>query len=171
MNQVYLDIETSGHSEVHDRVVEIAALKIDHKTNIKSLFHCYFTPEKKLDAKICGIINLTNEFLHQCPKFETKVNEFVSFIEDSELFVFNKTFVINFLNSELNRLGKTNIVNSISDLLDFSNDRYPKDRASLDFLFRALNGQSNICKGVINEVFLLPTLFKKIKDFDINQHH
>jgi len=171
MNQVYLDIEASGFSEVNDRIVEIAALKIHHKTNIKSLYHCYFTPEKKLDAEICGIINLTNQFLDQCPKFETKVNEFISFIEDSELFVFNKTFVLNFLNSELDRLGKTKIKNPINDLLDLSNDRYPKDRASLDFLFRALNGQNSICKGVINEVFLLPNLFKKIKDYDIDPHH
>ena len=171
MDQVYLNIETSGLSELHDSIVEIAALKIDGKSNVKTLFHCYFNPEKKLDAITCGSIDLTNDFLSQCPKFEEKVFELLTFIESAELFVFNKAFIFKFLNVALQKVGQPNIKNAVHDLLELSNDRFPKDIASLDFLFRALNVQSAITKGVIHEIFLLPMLFQKIRKFDIEKQH
>ena len=46
-NYVYLSIETTGLEVNEERIVEIAALKIDNKTKIRSLFHQYFNPEKK----------------------------------------------------------------------------------------------------------------------------
>jgi hypothetical protein len=71
---VYISIETSGLEVKEERVVEIAALKINSKTKLRTLFHQYFNPQKEINASVSGIINLTNSFLKECPIIDKKIN-------------------------------------------------------------------------------------------------
>jgi len=50
-NRVFISIETTGIHISTDKMVEIAALKID-KNNLKSLFHQIINPEKEIDKNI-----------------------------------------------------------------------------------------------------------------------
>ena len=49
-NNVFISIETTGINTAADKIVEIAALKID-KNNLKSLFHQIINPEKGIKSK------------------------------------------------------------------------------------------------------------------------
>ena len=169
MNNIYISIETTGESYVNNRIIEIAALKIDNKTKLRTLFHQYFNPEKELTPEVSGMVNLTNTFLKQCPKIEEKIEEFILFIRDCNLVMHNGKFVMNFLNKEMELLNKELINNEITDTLELGRDRYPNDKNNLDFLFRALNLQKGIMQSCIIEVNLLPLLLEKIKDHEISK--
>jgi DNA polymerase-3 subunit epsilon len=162
MDNVYLSIETSGTNYDNDKIIEIAALKIQNKTKLKTLFHQYFNPEKELTPAASGIVNLTNTFLKQFPKTKDKNKEFLNFIKDSVLVMHNKKFVMNFLNKEIGL-----IKNHIIDTLDLARNRYPYDKNNLNFIFRALNLEEDIIKSCIREVNLLPLLLEKIMDHEI----
>ena len=97
--QNIVSIETTGINTSTDKIVEIAALKID-KNNLKSLFHQIINPEKEIDKNISNIIGYSNEELKKYPKI-TEINEsFVNFINSSTLIGHNNDFIFDFLNKE-----------------------------------------------------------------------
>ena len=167
MNNIYISIETTGGNYSDDRVIEIAALKIDNKTKLRTLFHQYFNPEKELTPEVSGLVDLTNAFLKQCPKIKEKIEEFILFIKNCNLVMHNKKFVMNFLNKEMELLKKELINNEITDTLELARNRYPNDKNNLDFLFRALYLEKDVMKNCVNEVNLLPLLLDKIKDNNV----
>jgi DNA polymerase-3 subunit epsilon len=168
MYQIYISIETTGTNYSNDKIIEIAALKIDKKTKLRTLFHQYFNPERELTPEISGLVNLTNSFLKQCLKINEKIEEFLLFIKDATLIMHNKEFVMSFLNKEM----QNNLIqNKIIDTLELARNRYPNDKNTLDFLFRALYLEKDLMKSCISEVNVLPLLLEKIKDqqlFNVN---
>jgi DNA polymerase-3 subunit epsilon len=164
MNHIYISIETTGINYSNNKIIEIAALKIDSKTKLRTLFHQYFNPEKELTPEVSGIVNLTNAFLKQCPKIKEKTEEFLLFIKSATLIMHNKEFVMSFLNKEMS----SNLINNeIIDTLELARNRYPNDKNNLDFLFRALYLEKDVMKNCVNEVNLLPLLLDKIKDNNV----
>jgi DNA polymerase-3 subunit epsilon len=163
MQDIYISIETTGVNYSNDKIIEIAALKIDKKTELRTLFHQYFNPEKELTPEVSGLVNLTNSFLKQCPKINEKIEEFLLFIKNATLIMHNKEFVMNFLNKEIQK----NLINEVIDTLEIARKRYPDDKNTLDFLFRALYLEKEVMKRCISEVNLLPLLLDKIKDNNV----
>ena len=99
-NRTFVSIETTGINTSTDKIVEIAALKID-KNNLTSLFHQIINPEE-IDKNISNIIGYSNEELKKYPKI-TEINErFINFINSSTLIGHNNDFIFGFLNKELN---------------------------------------------------------------------
>jgi DNA polymerase-3 subunit epsilon len=164
MHDIYISIETTGVSYLNDKVIEIAALKIDKKTKLKTLYHQYFNPEKELTPEVSGIVNLTNTFLKQCPKIKERIENFLLFVKDCNLIMHNKEFVMSFLNKEM----QNHLINyKTVDTLELARKRYPNDKNNLDFLFRALYLERNVMQSCVNEVNLLPLLLEKIKDHEV----
>lgn len=168
-NHVYLSIETTGLEVNEERIVEIAALKIDNKTKIRSLFHQYFNPEKIISPQVSGTINLTNNFLQGCPLIIEKIDGFLDFIKGCNLIMHNKPFVKKFLDKEFNLIKKTPISNKLIDTLDLARIRFPNDINTIEFLYRALNLEKNIKKTCLHEVILLPLLVEKIQDHETHE--
>ena len=165
-NYVYLSIETTGLEVNEERIVEIAALKIDNKTKIRSLFHQYFNPEKKISPEVSGTINLTNNFLQGCPLIIEKIDNFLDFIKDCNLIMHNKPFVKKLLDKEFNLIKKEPLSNKLIDTLDLARVRFPNDINTIEFLFRALSLEKSVVKTCLNEVILLPILVEKIQDHE-----
>ena len=83
-DRTFISIETTGINTSADKIVEIAALKID-KNNLTSLFHQIINPGKEIDKNISNIIGYSNEKLKKYPKIN-EINEiFVNFINSSNL--------------------------------------------------------------------------------------
>ena len=105
-DRVFISIETTGINTSTDKIVEIAALKID-KNNLKSLFHQIINPEKEIDKNISNIIGYSNEELKKYPKINEINESFINFINSSTLIGHNNDFIFNFLNSLINSLPKS----------------------------------------------------------------
>ncbi len=128
-DRTFLSIETTGINTSTDKIVEIAALKIE-KNNLKSLFHQIINPEKEIDNNISNIIGYSNEELKKYPKI-TEINEsFINFINSSTLIGHNNDFIFGFLNKELN----VEISNEKIDVFDIAKKKYPNENNSIDNL-------------------------------------
>lgn len=153
-DRTFVSIETTGINASVDKIVEIAALKID-KNNLKSLFHQIINPGKEIDKNISNIIGYSNEKLKKYPKIN-EINEiFVNFINSSNLIGHNNDFIFDFLNKELN----IEISNEKIDLYEIAKKKYPNENNSIDSLKKKfkINSNSNFSSS-LNEALELPKI-------------
>ena len=153
-DRTFVSIETTGINTSTDKIVEIAALKIQ-KNNLKSLFHQIINPEKEIDKNISNIIGYSNEELKKYPKINEINESFVNFINSSTLIGHNNDFIFDFLNKELN----VQISNEKIDIFEIVKKKYPNENNSIDSLKKKLkiNSNSNFSSS-LNEVLELPKI-------------
>ena len=102
MRQIVLDTETTGLDPGNgDRLVEIACVEIINTVPTGQFFHAYIDPQRDMPEEAFRIHGLSGEFLRGKPTFEQTVDEFLNFIEDSQLVIHNAEFDMRFINSEL----------------------------------------------------------------------
>ncbi len=139
MRQVVLDTETTGldPSQGH-RVIEIGCVEIDNRKLTGRHYHCYLNPGREIDAAAIEVHGLTSQFLRDKPRFHQIEEEFLAFIDGSELVIHNAPFDIGFLDHEL-RATKTDAtaISSFCGVLDsllLAREKHPGQRNSLDAL-------------------------------------
>lgn len=98
------DVETTGMSPVCDRIVEIAAIKIELNGTQKK-FHTLINPECLISDRLIKIHGITNEMVADAPCFRSVGKDFVDFSESSTLVAHNARFDLGFLQESLNREG------------------------------------------------------------------
>ena len=153
-DRTFVSIETTGINTSTDKIVEIAALKID-KNNIKSLFHQIINPEKEIDKNISNIIGYSNEELKKYPKINEINERFINFINASTLIGHNNNFIFDFLNKELN----VQISNEKIDIFEIAKKKYPNESNSIYSLKKKLNININSTfSSSLNEVLELPKI-------------
>ena len=158
-NKVFISIETTGINLSTDKIVEIAALKIDKK-NLKSLFHKLINPEKEIDENISNIIGYSNEELKKYPKITEISNSFINFINSSTLIGHNNDFILGFLNKEFN----VEISNEKIDVFEIAKKKYPYENNSIDSLKKKSNININsIFSSSLNEVLELPKILDMLR--------
>jgi DNA polymerase III subunit epsilon len=85
---VFFDIEATGLSIIHDRIVQISLLKIfpDGNEEIKNFL---FNPEISIPEEVIAIHGITNEKVKDQPLFKEKAKEIDQFLKDCDLGGFN----------------------------------------------------------------------------------
>lgn len=139
--QIVLDTETTGMpvGEGH-RLVEIGAVEMIGRRSTGRHFHAYLNPERPVDPGALAVHGLDDAFLAEQPKFADVVDEFLAFIQGSELIIHNAEFDVGFINAELGRLPARgqlrDYVPGIIDSLLLARRKHPGQRNSLDALCR-----------------------------------
>lgn len=143
MRQVVLDTETTG-LEVRKghRVIEIGAVELIKRRPSGRNFHTYLNPDRAIDEGAREVTGISDEFLLDKPHFADVVEDFLRFIEGSELIIHNAAFDVGFLDAELARagaeFGTTTDHAGVLDTLAMARERYPGQRNSLDALCKRL---------------------------------
>ncbi len=87
------------------RVIEIGCIEfVDGKLTGK-YWHMYIKPNREVPCDAIERSGITNEFLEDKPEFNQIKENFLGFIKESSLVIYDAPFVIDFLNNELNLLG------------------------------------------------------------------
>ena len=98
------DVETTGMSPVYDRIVEIAALRIEQDGSQKR-FSTLVNPGRYIPPAATRVHHITNEMVSSAPYFDTVGAEFSEFISGSTLVAHNARFDLSFLQESLARCG------------------------------------------------------------------
>lgn len=110
IREIVLDTETTGLDAFQgDRVVEIGCVELVDRYPTGRTFHRYINPQRDMPESAYAVHGLSSEFLKDKPVFAEIADEFVEFIGDATLVIHNAVFDVNFLNAELDRVGKPNI--------------------------------------------------------------
>lgn len=137
--QIVLDTETTGLSAARGhRIIEIGCIEMDNRIVTGNHFHCYLNPERDIDVGAQRVHGITRKFLSDKPKFHEIAQSLIDFIQGAELVIYNADFDLEFLNSELMRLGEgvTQKIESycckIIDVLEIARKKHPGQKNDLD---------------------------------------
>lgn len=136
MREIVFDTETTGLSAANgDRIVEIGCIELINRVETGNSFHCYFNPERPMDAAAQAVHGLTDIFLSDKPLFDDRVEDLLDFLGDAPLVAHNARFDFSFLNHELGACGRLHISESrMVDTLVLARARHPGAKHSLDAL-------------------------------------
>ena len=142
MRQVVLDTETTGlEPEGGHRVIELGAVEIiDRKITGRHL-RLFMDPERDIDDAALEIHGLDAEFLADKPKFAEVADQFLAFVQDSEVIIHNAPFDLAFLNYEFSLLGRPGTAKledlcTVTDSLALARLKHPGQKNGLDALCR-----------------------------------
>ena len=119
------NVETTGMSPVHNRIIEIGAVRIEHDgsiTRYETLIH----PECSIPNQITRLTGISNEMVANAPTFAEMAEEFLQFINGSRLVAHNARFDLAFLMESLGRTpGIPLWQDGAYDTLSLSKKAYP----------------------------------------------
>ena len=98
------DLETTGMSSLHDRIVEIAAVRIETNGTL-SRFHSLINPGIRIPSGASAVHGISNAMVAQSPSFNEIAYTFLKFAEESTLVAHNARFDLGFLQESLHRNG------------------------------------------------------------------
>jgi DNA polymerase-3 subunit alpha (Gram-positive type) len=116
---VSFDLETTGLSFYHDRIIEFGAVKIKSGQVIDRM-QTFINPELSISEHITNLTNISNDDVDGAPTFKEIYKDILKFFDDCILVAHNAKFDIGFLNMNLARIGENKIENPIIDTLPFS---------------------------------------------------
>ena len=140
LREIVFDTETTGLNPLGgDRVVEIGCVELIDYVPTGENFHVYLNPERDMPDAAFRVHGLSNEFLRDKPRFVDIADSFEAFIGDAKLIAHNASFDLGFLNAELSRVGRAEIVaERIIDTLVIARRKFPFGPNSLDALCQRL---------------------------------
>lgn len=166
MRQIVLDTETTGlEPEAGHRIIEIGALELIDRRLTGRRFHVYLNPERSVEGGALDMHGLTDEFLADKPRFAEVADEFLVFIDASELIIHNAPFDVGFLDSELARLeqpvARVAQVARVLDTLELARELHPGQRNSLDALCRRyeIDNSNRTLHGALLDAELLTEVY------------
>ena len=98
------DLETTGMSPVNDRIVEIAAMRVD-LTGEYSEFHYLVNPGRLIPHAASRVHHITDDMVVEAPRFQNIGHDFLEFARNSTLVAHNARFDLSFLQESLARTG------------------------------------------------------------------
>ncbi len=138
MRQIVLDTETTGlGAEAGHRIIEIGCVELIHRTLTGNHFHVYLNPQREIDDGAFRVHGISTQFLQDKPLFKDIVNQFMNFIEDSELIIHNAPFDVAFINVELSHCSWPKLLKDHCNVLDtlvLAREKHPGQRNTLDAL-------------------------------------
>jgi DNA polymerase III, epsilon subunit and related 3'-5' exonucleases len=97
VRQIVLDTETTGLDAASGhRVIEIGCVEVINRKLTGVHFHQYINPEREVDVGAFEVHGISNEFLSDKPTFAQIANEFLAFVDGSELVIHNAPFDLGF---------------------------------------------------------------------------
>jgi DNA polymerase-3 subunit epsilon len=139
MRQIVLDTETTGLEPADGhRIIEIGCVELVDRRLTRNNFHQYLQPDRKIDRGAVEVHGITDEFLHDKPRFVDIAEDFLGYVRGAELVIHNAPFDVGFLNHEL-RLWKQgakpiDALCRVTDTLVMARSLHPGQRNSLDAL-------------------------------------
>ncbi|MBR1772097.1 MAG: PolC-type DNA polymerase III [Lachnospiraceae bacterium] len=101
---VVFDIETTGFSPVHNRIIEIGAVKVSGG-EIVDRFSTFVNPKTPIPFEIERLTHIKDEMVMDAPEIEEVLPQFLEFCAGCVLVAHNANFDMSFIMENCTRLG------------------------------------------------------------------
>ncbi len=166
MRQIVLDTETSGLNYEKDRIIEIGCLELIDGIYTGKKFHKYYKPENiVISSEAEQIHGLNNSFLSNFPTFDEDIDNFIEFMDYSQLIIHNAQFDLSMINESLKRLSKNQIKKSDTlCTLEMAKKKFPGSKNNLNALCRRfdISLENRQKHGALTDSFLLLKVFNEL---------
>lgn len=120
---VVFDVETTGFSNLNDRIIEIGAVRIENGV-IADSFGTLVNPEISIPEDVVKLTNISDNMVSGAPKIEEIFPKFHGFIKDSILVAHNAAFDIGFVKRLYDKMNQP-FDNPYIDTLEISRIKTP----------------------------------------------
>jgi len=166
LREIILDTETTGlDAKKGDRLIEIGCIELFNRLPTGREYHCFINPERDVPAAAEAVHGLTTDFLRDKPLFSHVAGDFLNFIGDDILVIHNAQFDVNFLNFELERLGRPALgFERVVDTLALARRRNPAGPNTLDALCKryAIDNSKRTKHGALIDCLLLAEVYVEL---------
>ena len=122
---VVFDVETTGLSATYDKIIELAAVKMQNG-NIIDKFERFVNPHHALSATTIELTGITDDMVRNAPEIEQVIKDFYEFIGDGILVAHNATFDMGFLYEGYRRSGVDHFNHPVIDTLELARFLHPE---------------------------------------------
>lgn len=113
---VVLDVETTGLQPSRQRIIEIAIARFSGGA-MTNRWESLCSPGRRVPAYITKLTGIDDDLLQDAPAFEAIADTAVEFLTGGVIVGHNVEFDLGFLNAELERAGRSPVVNDRVDTL------------------------------------------------------
>lgn len=124
---VVFDVETTGLSAVYDKIIELAAVKMQNGEVIET-FERFINPGHALSAFTTELTGITDAMLEDAPSEESVLQDFYEFSKETILVAHNASFDMGFLQKAYERHGMFESTLPVIDTLELSRTVNPQLR-------------------------------------------
>ncbi len=139
LEYVVIDTETTGLHPQRNRIIEIAAIKLQGGERVAT-FETLLNPHRRLPAYITELTHISQPMVSNAPDFGKVIDGLLDFMRGAIIVGHNIPFDIRFLDGELRKLGRPPILNETIDTIRLATRLNPGfRRPNLDRLAALLN--------------------------------
>ena len=168
---VAFDLETTGLSSKHDRIIEIGAVLMEKGQEIDR-FQTFVDPEMRLQKDTIDLTGITDDMLKGAPKLEEVFPKFLEFVGDKVLVAHNADFDTGFIRAACGKLGYTYNFTSIDTLVMAQNLLPHLSKFKLDVVANALSlpefNHHRAADDAVTCGLIASKLFEKLEEMDIH---
>jgi DNA polymerase-3 subunit alpha (Gram-positive type) len=162
---IVFDIETTGLSVVHNKIIEIAGVKLQNG-QVTERFSEFVDPHEPIPYHITQLTNITDDMVRGAKNLQEVLPAFWEFVQDHVIVAHNAQFDMGFIDAACKQLGLAGLDNPVLDTLEFARMIYPnmknhrlntlsdKFQISLDNHHRAVDDAAalgGILQGLLKE--------------------
>lgn len=122
---VVIDLETTGHSPVDDKIIEVGIVIIQND-NIVDEYSTLLNPHKEIPPFIANLTGINDEDVINAPSFSEEAEKIVDLFTNSYLIAHNVPFDLGFLNEALVQTGLKPLNNLALDTVELARILYPQ---------------------------------------------
>ena len=122
---IVADIETTGLYPERHEIIEIAAIKVNSRSNNHATLSGLIIPKEMVTKKITDITGISNEMLERDGEtLDIVMHQFLDFVGDLRLVFYNAPFDMSFLVKAARQINRE-LPNPVSDALDMARRAFP----------------------------------------------
>ncbi|MGE8204303.1 ATP-dependent DNA helicase DinG [Heyndrickxia sp. NPDC080065] len=126
---VVVDIETTGNSpKKGDRIIQLAAVVVENE-QIVDQYTTFVNPCVPIPAFIEELTGINDEMVKDAPLFEKIAPRLLEMLDHSIFVAHNVLFDLNFIQSELNRVGYSNFTGQSIDTVELARVLFPSSES------------------------------------------
>ncbi|QUG41120.1 PolC-type DNA polymerase III [Psychrobacillus sp. INOP01] len=171
---IVFDVETTGLSATYDKIIELAAVKMQNG-NIIDKFERFVNPHHALSATTIELTGITDEMVRNAPEIEQVIKDFYEFIGDGIIVAHNASFDMGFLYEGYRRTGIDHFNHPVIDTLELARLLHPEMKSHrLGTLTKKFNIELTQAHRAIFDCeatgYLLLHLLKEAEEHKIEYH-
>lgn len=160
---IALDLETTGLSPKHDRIIEIGAVKVVNN-QITELYSTFVNPNMAIPPRIQELTGITTEMTTEGANSEQAVEQLMEFCGDDPLLGHNIMFDFSFIKHKAVNMGRTFERNGMDTLMIARRVLHKLESRKLEALCRYYGIQCDQFHRASDDAMAAHLLYQKLRE-------
>ena len=162
---VVVDIETTGLSPSGDRIIEVAAVRVENGAAVQT-FQSLINPQFEINGFISELTGITNEMLSNAPLAEEILPAFAGFVGNGVVVAHNANFDVNFIYDNCIRVLGSFFVNDFVDTMRVSRRMFRQHaRHTLSDLTKRFGVRGGVEHRALSDAMMTRECYEYMKNY------